>query len=87
MPKLTYEIVAHDGGFAYRVGDVYSETFASHRAAHSAAERAAGRQQMGDVPRLIEYQDDQGRWRTERAGNDRRPETEVSDPLAETEDI
>ena len=27
MPKVTYHIIEHDGGWAYRVGDVISETF------------------------------------------------------------
>ena len=27
MAKITYEIVEHDGGWAYRVAGVYSETF------------------------------------------------------------
>jgi hypothetical protein len=30
MSKITYEIVEHDGGWAYRVGAVFSETFPSH---------------------------------------------------------
>ena len=29
MPKVTYHIIEHDGGWAYRVGDVISETFPS----------------------------------------------------------
>ncbi len=41
MTKVTYEIVQHDGGWAYRVGKVLSETFPSHDAARKAAERAA----------------------------------------------
>jgi hypothetical protein len=27
MPDVTYEIVQHDGGWAYRVNGVFSETF------------------------------------------------------------
>src|SRR5579871_6086276 len=38
MAKITYTIVEHDGGWAYKVGDVFSETFPSHDAAHKAAE-------------------------------------------------
>ena len=48
MTKITYEIVEHDGGWAYRVDGVYSEPFASHEMARKAAERAA-REQI--VPR------------------------------------
>ena len=29
MSEVTYRIVEHDGGFAYKVGDVFSETFPS----------------------------------------------------------
>ena len=37
MAHVTYDIVEHDGGFAYKVGDVFSETFPTHQAAHKAA--------------------------------------------------
>lgn len=85
MVKQTYEIVEHNGGFAYRVGDVYSETFATHEAAHKAAESAAQRQQLGDEPHQIEYEDAKGRWHTEMSGGDR-PETVVEDRLPEDEE-
>jgi len=38
MSKITYEIVEHDGGWAYRVGGVFSEAFPSHDLARKAAE-------------------------------------------------
>ncbi len=41
MAHVTYEIVQHDGGWAYRVDGVYSETFPTHDAARFAASRAA----------------------------------------------
>ena len=44
MSKITYEIVEHDGGWAYRVDGVYSEPFPSHDEARRAAERAAKEQ-------------------------------------------
>jgi hypothetical protein len=47
MGHVTYDIVEHDGGYAYKVGDVFSETFPTHQAAHEAAEAAARRQQIG----------------------------------------
>ena len=37
MTDLTYNIVEHDGGWAYKVGDTFSETFPSHDAAQAAA--------------------------------------------------
>src|SRR3954468_6862150 len=44
MTKVSYKIIEHDGGWAYKVGDVFSETFPSHDEAHRAAERAAREQ-------------------------------------------
>ena len=49
MSHVTYAVVEHDGGQAYKVGDVYSETFATREAAHAAATRAA-REQRGARP-------------------------------------
>ena len=37
MVTVKYEIVEHDGGWAYKVGDALSETFPSHEAALKAA--------------------------------------------------
>ena len=44
MSHVTYKVVEHDGGWAYKVGDVFSETFPTHEAAHAAAARAAQEQ-------------------------------------------
>lgn len=43
---LTYHIGQHDGGWPYRLNDVWSETYPSHVAAREAAHRAARRQQL-----------------------------------------
>jgi Uncharacterized protein conserved in bacteria (DUF2188) len=77
MAKITYEIVEHDGGWAYRVGDVYSETFPSHDLARKAAERAAREQAVAGETTGISYEDKQGRWHDEVAHGDDRPETDV----------
>ncbi len=77
MTKITYEIVEHDGGWAYRVGDVYSETFPSHDLAHKAAERAAREQRAPGETTIISYEDRQGRWHEQRSRGDDRPETDV----------
>ena len=63
MAKVTYEIIEHDGGWAYRVGDVFSETFPSHDLARKAAERAAGEQKVAGETTDISYEDGEGRWR------------------------
>jgi uncharacterized protein DUF2188 len=77
MSKITYEIVEHDGGWAYRVNGVYSETFPSHDAARKAAERAAREQGVPGSTTGISYEDSQGRWHDEVARGDDRPETDV----------
>ncbi|HXW26100.1 MAG TPA: hypothetical protein VEK73_15255 [Xanthobacteraceae bacterium] len=77
MSKVTYEIVEHDGGWAYRVDGVFSETFASHDLARQAAERAAGEQRVSGATTGITYEDKQGRWHDEVAQGGDRPETEV----------
>ncbi len=77
MAKVTYEIVEHDGGWAYRVDGVYSETYRSHDAALAAARRAAAEQRVAGEDQGITYEDASGRWREEIADGDDRPETEV----------
>ena len=77
MSHITYRIVEHDGGWAYKVGDTFSETFASHDAAKSAAIRASREQRVSDDTAMIEYADATGAWVTERADGHDRPETDV----------
>lgn len=83
MAKQTYRVVEHDGGWAYRVGDVFSETFPSHEAALQAAEAAAARQQLGGETEVIQYEDRQGDWHVEVASGGDRPQTEVEDDAEE----
>jgi uncharacterized protein DUF2188 len=77
MARLVYEIVQHDGGWAYRVDGVYSETFQTHDAAKQAAKRAAGEQRISGEEVGITYEDERGRWHEEVDEGDDRPETEV----------
>ncbi len=77
MAKLVYQIVEHDGGWAYRADHVYSETFRSHDAARTAAERAAHEQRLSGKDVAIAFEDADGQWREELAQGDDRPETEV----------
>ncbi|HEY1559405.1 MAG TPA: DUF2188 domain-containing protein [Caulobacteraceae bacterium] len=77
MTVVTYEIVEHDGGWAYRVGGVYSETFRSHDAAKAAARRAAGEQRVPGEEVGISWEDAEGRWHNEVTDGRDRPETEV----------
>jgi len=77
MTKIVYEIVQHDGGWAYRVDGVYSEPFASHDLARRAAERAAAEQTLPGASTAISWEDTQGTWHEELASGDDRPTTEV----------
>lgn len=78
MTKVTYEIVEHDGGWAYRVDGVYSEPFPTHDMAREAAQRAAREQIVPGETASISYEDKEGRWHDEIAAGKDRPETDVT---------
>ncbi|MFI4936593.1 MAG: DUF2188 domain-containing protein [Caulobacterales bacterium] len=77
MTRITYEIVQHDGGWAYRADGVYSETFPTHDDARRAAERVAREQRAPGETTGITWEDKDGRWRQEISDGDDRPTTEV----------
>jgi hypothetical protein len=77
MSKVTYEIVEHDGGWAYRVDGVYSEAFPTHDKARKAAERAAREQLVPGDTTGISYEDKDGRWHDEVSAGRDRPVTDV----------
>lgn len=79
MTKARYEVVPHDGGWAYKLGDVFSETFPSHDDALEAARIAAQEHQSAGKDAEIEYQDPTGHWHQEHADGEDRPDTEVVD--------
>jgi hypothetical protein len=79
MTKITYEIVEHDGGWAYRANGVFSEAFPSRDMARKAAERVAKEQVVPGETTGITYEDKDGRWHDEVAAGDDRPETEVEE--------
>ena len=79
MTEVTYTIVEHDGGWAYKVGDTFSETFPSHDAALKAAQRAAGEQRLPGETEGISYEDKQAVWHQEVSDGDDRPATRVQD--------
>lgn len=78
MPHLKYEIVEHDGGWAYRVDGSYSETFPNHDSALAAARRAAAEQRVAGDTHGIVYEDAQGVVHEELSDGADRPDTEVS---------
>ena len=62
MSKITYEIVEHDGGWAYRVDGVYSEPFPpTTRPAEPRSVRRKSRS-FPETTTGISYEDKEGRW-------------------------
>ncbi|MGG7518224.1 DUF2188 domain-containing protein [Allorhizobium undicola] len=83
--QITYHVGEHDGGYAYRLRDVWSEPFPDHETALKAARDAAERQHLEGRDAEITYQLGDGTWRTEHASGGDRPETEVVDDVAAQE--
>jgi hypothetical protein len=79
MPHVTYQIVEHDGGWAYKVGDGFSESFTSKELARAAALKAAREQQTPGDDETIEFEDSSGKWHDENAKGSDRPDTEVKE--------
>jgi hypothetical protein len=79
MTHLTYQIVRHDGGWAYMVNGVFSEPFPTHTEVLAAARTAAAEQRVPGHTEVIEYEDEHGRWHSETAVGRDRPETDVQD--------
>jgi hypothetical protein len=79
MNEVIYEIVEHDGGWAYKVDGVFSEPFPTHAAALRAARAAAAEQRVPGHSEVIEYEDAKGKWHTESAAGMDRPNTAVKD--------
>jgi hypothetical protein len=79
MTRIQYHIVEHDGGWTYKLGDVFAETFATHDDALAAARAVAAEQQLGGETVPISWQDADGKWHEEVARGDDRPEADVVD--------
>lgn len=77
MAHITYHVVEHDGGWAYRADGVYSETFPTRAAALKTAKRVAGEQRAPGETHEIQYQDETGAWHVEHADGHDRPITDV----------
>lgn len=78
MAHVTYEIVEHNDGWTYKVGDVFAETYPTRDAAEGAAAEAAARQEQEGTDETISYQDASGDWHEETARGDARPDTDVT---------
>lgn len=79
MTQVAYHVVEHDGGWAYKVGEVFSETFPSKELARAAAARAAREQRTPGEGAAIEYEDSAGNWHDEYAKGSDRPDAEVEE--------
>lgn len=79
VTDIHYQVVQHDGGWAYKLGDVYSETFRTHEAATAAAKEVAQRQELAGETEGIVYQDRSGTWHEEVSRGDDRPHADVKD--------
>jgi hypothetical protein len=79
MSDVIYEIVEHDGGWAYKVDGVFSESYPSHAAALQAAQRAAAEQKVPGNTEQIQFEDSKGKWHTETARGSDRPSTTIID--------
>ena len=79
MTEAIYQVIQHDGGWAYKMGSTISETYPTHDLARAAAARAAGEQKAPGRDEAIEYEDSSGEWREEEVRGGDRPETDVED--------
>jgi len=75
--KIHYKVVAHDGGWAYTLGGVFSEPYTSRAAALEVARKVAAEQHIPGNTAHIEYQDEKGAWHTEISEGDDRPDADV----------
>ncbi|MBY5368737.1 MULTISPECIES: DUF2188 domain-containing protein [Rhizobium] len=62
MADITYQVVPHDNGWAYKLGDTLSETYATADEAIVHAKDAASRQKIGDGDALLAYPSPDGGW-------------------------
>ncbi len=79
---VTYEIVQHDGGWAYKVNGAFSEPFPTHAEAVDAAASAAAEQELPGDAETIEYEDEKGEWHSETVSGKDRPHATVKDTNA-----
>lgn len=79
MVDVVYRIVQHADGWAYMLGETYSETFPTREAAMAAAHRVAREQHVPGETRGITWEDASGHWHTELSEGDDRPDARVED--------
>jgi hypothetical protein len=77
VQKIHYKVVEHDGGWAYRLNDAFSEPFPDKDTALAAARRVAAEQRVPGETTHIEFQDAAGNWHLELSEGDDRPDADV----------
>jgi hypothetical protein len=77
MSQVIYKVVRHDGGWAYKANETFSEPFPTREAARKAARLAASEQSVPGETVKISYEDEKGRWHSEVDGGSDRPSTRV----------
>ena len=73
MTHVTYKIVKHAEGWAYQVGETFSETYRSHDAARKAAQNAANEHVGSGQTVGIAFEDSFGQWHEELSDGTDRP--------------
>ncbi len=79
MTHVIYKIVKHGEGWAYQVGETFSETFTSYDGAREAANDAAREHHQSGNTVAIAFEDSHGQWHEELSNGHDRPETTVQD--------
>ncbi len=77
MAHVIYKIVKHGEGWAYQVGQTFSETFRSHDDARAAALSAAHEHEQTGNTVGIAFEDSVGQWHDELSKGNDRPVTPV----------
>jgi Uncharacterized protein conserved in bacteria (DUF2188) len=77
MANVLYKIVEHNDGWAYQVGETFSETFKTHDEARAAAMTAAREQTVPGEDVGISFEDKNGNWSEELSDGHDRPKVSV----------
>jgi Uncharacterized protein conserved in bacteria (DUF2188) len=79
MTNVLYKIVKHGEGWAYQVGETFSETYRTHDDAQAAAVIAAREHELAGNTVGISFEDLDGHWHEELSAGKDRPFTSVTE--------
>ena len=79
MAKIVYQIVEHDGGWAYKSAASSPSPFPATKPRSPRRSGPPAEQELPGATETIEYEDDKGIWHVEVDPGDDRPDTEVVD--------